>query len=230
MPKDVPKQPRRKKDTPKDEDRRAVGKAVTERMRQRGLTVAEINRRTGLSETTIYAVIQVTGQPTKSTLALLSAVLNWRIDHLYNILWGRAHENVATESPLEENLAQVVRGLADIDTLREDEPASIKSQVTSATFRVAPPWGRSLSSPSASASQNLIETFSALSLRSWAIRKASLTFSIGSMWLSSGATSIAPLAIIRTAYRNDSSPGSPWAPNFVWAVSRRRKNSSKENG
>lgn len=120
MPKDVPKQPGRKKDTPKDEDRRAVGQAVTERMHQRGLTVAEINRRTGLSETTIYAVIQVTGQPTKSTLALLSAVLNWRIDHLHNILWGRANENVVTESPLEENLAQVVRGLADIDTLRED--------------------------------------------------------------------------------------------------------------
>ena len=32
--------------------------------------------------------------------------------------------------------------------------------------------------------------------------------SIGSMWLSSGATSIAPSAISRTAYRNDSSPGS----------------------
>lgn len=120
MPKDVPKQPGRKKRTPKDEDRRAVGKAVTERMHQRGLTVAEINRRTGLSETTIYAVIQVTGQPTKSTLALLSAVLNWRIDHLYNILWGRAQENVVPESPLEEDLAQVLRGLADIDTLRED--------------------------------------------------------------------------------------------------------------
>lgn len=118
--KDAPKKPRRKKDAPKDEDRRAVGSAATERMNQLGLTVAEINRRTGLSETTIYAIINVTGQPTKSTLALLSAVLDWRIDHLYNILWGRAHENVATVSPLEENLAQAVRGLADIDTLRGD--------------------------------------------------------------------------------------------------------------
>lgn len=117
---DAPRKPGRKKDAPKDEDRRGVGTAVTERMHQRGLSVAEINRRTGLSETTIYAVIQATGQPTKSTLALLSAVLNWRINHLYNILWGRAHENVAAESPLEENLAQVVRGLADIDTLRGD--------------------------------------------------------------------------------------------------------------
>ncbi|MBV9380991.1 MAG: helix-turn-helix transcriptional regulator [Streptosporangiaceae bacterium] len=118
--KDAPKKPRRKKDAPKDEDRQAVGMAVTERMHQLGLTVAEINRRTGLSETTIYAVIQVTGQPTKSTLALLSAVLDWRINHLYNILQGRAHENVVTESPLEKNLAQLVRGLADIDTLRGD--------------------------------------------------------------------------------------------------------------
>jgi transcriptional regulator with XRE-family HTH domain len=120
LPKDAPEKPRRKKDAPKDENRQAVGTAVTERMHQLGLTVAEINRRTGLSETTIYAVIQITGQPTKSTLALLSAVLDWRINHLYNILQGRAHENVVTESPLEKNLAQLVRGLADIDTLRED--------------------------------------------------------------------------------------------------------------
>lgn len=118
--KNAPKKPRRKKDVPKDEDRQAVGTAVTERMHQLRLTVAEINRRTGLSETTIYAVIQVTGQPTKSTLALLSAVLEWRIDHLYNILQGRAHENVVAESALEKNLAQVVRGLADMDTLRAD--------------------------------------------------------------------------------------------------------------
>ena len=121
MPKDAPEQ---KKHAPKAAakyaDRQAVSAAVTERMHQLGLTAAEINRRTGLSETTIYAVIQVTGQPTKSTLALLSAVLDWRINHLYNILQGRAHENIVTESPLEKNLAQLVRGLADIDTLQED--------------------------------------------------------------------------------------------------------------
>jgi len=121
LPKDAPEQ---KKHAPKAaakyEDRQAVSAAVTERMHQLGLTAAEINRRTGLSETTIYAVIQVTGQPTKSTLALLSVVLDWRINHLYNILQGRAHENIVTESPLEKNLAQLVRGLAGIDTLQED--------------------------------------------------------------------------------------------------------------
>jgi len=118
--KDAPKKPRRKKDAPRDEDRQKVGVAVADRIRDRGLTVAEINRRTGLSESTIYAVIQVTGQPTKSTLALLSAVLDWPINYLYNILQGRGHENAVTESPLERNLAQLVRGLADIDTLRGD--------------------------------------------------------------------------------------------------------------
>jgi hypothetical protein len=121
LPKDAPEQKKRApKAAAKYEDRQAVSTAVTERMHQLGLTVAEINRCTGLSETTIYAVIQVTGQPTKSTLALLSVVLDWRINHLYNILQGRAHENVVTESPLEKNLAQLVRGLADINTLRED--------------------------------------------------------------------------------------------------------------
>ncbi len=122
MSKDAPKQrpKRKKKDPPKDENRRAVSTAVTERMGELGLTVTEINKRTGLSETTIYAVTQVTGLPTKSTLALLSVVLDWPINHLHNILWDRAHENTATESPLEENLAQLVRKLADIDTLRGD--------------------------------------------------------------------------------------------------------------
>jgi cyanate lyase len=108
------------KDAPKEDDRRAVSTAVTDRMRELGFSVAEIRRRTGLSETTIHAVIQRTGQPTKSTLALLSAVLDWRINHLYNILHGRPHENVAPASPLEKNLAQLARRLADIDTLRED--------------------------------------------------------------------------------------------------------------
>jgi cyanate lyase len=121
LPKDAPERKQRApKAAAKHEDRQAVSTAVTERMRQLGLTVAEINRRTGLSETTIYAVIQVTGQPTKSTLALLSAVLDWRINHLYNILRGRAHENIVPESPLEKNLAQLVSGLAGIGTLRED--------------------------------------------------------------------------------------------------------------
>ena len=60
--------------------------------------------------------------------------------------------------------------------------------------------------------QNLTETFKALPVRSRAMRKASPTSSIGSMWLSSGDTSIAASAISRTAYRNDSRPGSPWAP------------------
>ena len=60
--------------------------------------------------------------------------------------------------------------------------------------------------------QNLMETFKALPVRSRAMRKASPISSIGSMWLSNGDTSIAASAISRTAYRNDSRPGSPWAP------------------
>jgi len=47
--------------------------------------------------------------------------------------------------------------------------------------------------------QNLMETFNALPVRIRAMRKASPTSSIGSMWLSSGDTSIAASAISRTA-------------------------------
>ena len=120
MPRDAPKKMQRKKDAPKGGDWQAVGPAVIERMQQLGLSVTAIRKLSGLSETTIYDVIQVRGRPRKSTLALLSAVLDWRIDHLDNILQGRAHENVMTESPLEKNLAQVIRGLADLNTLRAD--------------------------------------------------------------------------------------------------------------
>jgi cyanate lyase len=116
LSKDAPE----RNNAPKAAGRQAVSTAVTERMRELGLSVAEIRRRTGLSETTIHAVIQKTGQPTKSTLALLSAVLDWRINHLDNILHGRSQENVTLASPLEQDLAQLARGLANIDTLRED--------------------------------------------------------------------------------------------------------------
>jgi len=91
-----------------------------DRIHELGFTVAEISRRTGQSETTIHAVIQGKGQPTRSTLALLSAGLDWQIDHLDNILHGIPHEDAESASPLERNLAQLARGLAEIDTLRED--------------------------------------------------------------------------------------------------------------
>jgi predicted transcriptional regulator len=110
----------KQKDALNADDRRAVSTAVTSRMRELGLTVVEINRRTGLSETTIHGVIQGNSKPTKSTLALLSVVLDWQIGHLYNILRGRPHENVTPDSPLERSLAQLASGLAGIDTLRED--------------------------------------------------------------------------------------------------------------
>ena len=60
MPEDAPKNPRRKKDAPTDENRRNVAEAVTEGMAEHKLTVAEISRLTGLSETTIYAVTKRT--------------------------------------------------------------------------------------------------------------------------------------------------------------------------
>jgi len=104
----------------KDDNRRAVSSAVTDRMRELGITVAEIRRRTGQSETTIHGVIQRKGRPAKSTLTLLSAGLDWQLNHLDNILHGRLHENVVPASPLERYLAEIAHVLTDINTLRED--------------------------------------------------------------------------------------------------------------
>lgn len=106
---------------PEDEDWRAVSTAVTERMREIGVTAAEIHRRTGMSEKTFYDVTLIRGRPTRSTLTLLSLFLEWREDHLYNILRGRADENTARESPAERYLVQLVQEkLTGIDTLREE--------------------------------------------------------------------------------------------------------------
>lgn len=87
-------------------------------------------------------------------------------------------------------------------------PRDARSPAVAAFVRAACTVAATVPAPG----QNLMETFSALPVRSRAMRKASPTSSIGSMWLSSGDTSIAASAISRTAYRNDSRPGSPWAP------------------
>jgi cyanate lyase len=104
----------------KDDNRRAVSSAVTDRMRELGITVAEIRRRTGQSETTIHGVIRGKGRPTKSTLTLLSVGLDWQRNHLDNILQGTPHKNAVPAPPLEGYLAKIARELADINTLRED--------------------------------------------------------------------------------------------------------------
>jgi transcriptional regulator with XRE-family HTH domain len=107
-------------DTPEDYNLGAVSKALTDRIDELGLTAAQICKRAGMSETTIHKIIQMKGPASKSTLALLSLMLGWQESHLHNIMLGKPNENAVPASPLEENLAQLARGLADIDTLRVD--------------------------------------------------------------------------------------------------------------
>lgn len=110
----------RQKHAPTEADRQAVIRAVNDRMNELRINPRDINELTGQSETTIYAVLNGTGSPTRSTLSLLSAGLGWRINHLDNILHGRSQENAAPLSTMEQDLAQLIRKMADFDTLRDD--------------------------------------------------------------------------------------------------------------
>jgi transcriptional regulator with XRE-family HTH domain len=105
------------KDTAATGDRWAVSEAVRERMAQRGLSTAEIARRSGLSETTIRDITYGTNRHNKSTLVAISAVLGWPPDYLTNILRGEPGKNVTPVSQLEAHLARLAEG---IGALRED--------------------------------------------------------------------------------------------------------------
>ena len=94
------------KDAPEHEDWVAVGHAVSERMRRRGISLAYLARDTGLSETTIRYLDKPTSRHNKSTLVALSAVLGWRYDYLTNILHGAPHQNDSAASRMESHLVE----------------------------------------------------------------------------------------------------------------------------
>jgi lambda repressor-like predicted transcriptional regulator len=82
------------------EDWAAVSQAVTARLSERGMSIAELARESGLSETTIRYVGK--GR-TESMLVAISAVLGWRYDHLRNILHGESHKNPQAPQATEES-------------------------------------------------------------------------------------------------------------------------------
>ena len=73
----------------------AVGTVVRERMRELGMSTAELAREAGLSETTIRYLGQSreANWHRRSTLVVMSAVLRWRYDHLANVLHGEPYRN-----------------------------------------------------------------------------------------------------------------------------------------
>jgi len=102
------------------EARAEVARVINERMGQLGLSLADLQERSGLSPNTVRSITEETGDHNKSTWVAASSGLDWRWDHLLNILDGRADKNVPAQSPLETHLAKLADGLAEMSALRQD--------------------------------------------------------------------------------------------------------------
>lgn len=98
--------------------RAEVARVVSGRMKQLGVSAAELRRRSGLSVNTIRGITEGASKPHKSTWIAISAVLDWPWDYLVNILNGRSDKNAA--SPLERHLSAMADRLGAMDGLRED--------------------------------------------------------------------------------------------------------------
>jgi Bacterial regulatory proteins, gntR family/Cro/C1-type HTH DNA-binding domain len=98
-------------------DQEPVLRALRDRMRELGMSTAELARRTGLSETTIRGI----GHPGKTNgvaLTAISAVLRWRYDYLTNIARGVPEKNVRITPPPSVTLERAVR--AELEPLKEE--------------------------------------------------------------------------------------------------------------
>ena len=104
---------------PENEDWAAVGRAIRERMRERGISATYLAQETGLSPTTIRHIGEpTTRRRTRSTLVAISAVLEWRYDHLTNILHGEPQRNSSAASPLEPYFGNLLR--SEVGPVKEE--------------------------------------------------------------------------------------------------------------
>lgn len=103
------------KDAEEHEDWAAVDRAVKARLRDVGMSLAQLARDTALSETTIRYIGE--GGGTEAPLVAIAAVLDWPLDYLRNILHGESHKNVqavpgtaeSSESILEPHFRKLLR-------------------------------------------------------------------------------------------------------------------------
>ena len=89
----------------------AVAAALRERMDERGMTMTDLAKRSGVSLTTVRELVHVlnTRRRQPRTLSSLSTALGWPADHLGTVLRGRA-----SAAPPINDLAAVRRELHDL--------------------------------------------------------------------------------------------------------------------
>ena len=121
------------KDAPGNEDWVAVGRAIRDRMLERGMSASQLAQETGLSPMTIRHIGESDNRRTKSTLVAISAVLEWRYDHLTNILQGEPEKNLPVVSPLEQHLEDLLR--AEFAPVKE-EVAGVRDIVRDIAMKI----------------------------------------------------------------------------------------------
>jgi hypothetical protein len=105
----------------------AARDAMFDRMAEKGLSVAELAALTGQSETTIRsfgkterddktAGADKIKRANKSTLALISVMLDWKHDHLWNIAQGEPEKN--SGSTMEIAYARTLRQMKEYNSLK----------------------------------------------------------------------------------------------------------------
>jgi hypothetical protein len=110
-----------------DGDWVAVGEAVTERLREKHMSISYLARETGLSQTTIRYLGKPTKKHNKSTLVAISGVLGWHHNHLLNILRGQPEKNIRNpaDSPVEAYFENLLS--AEIGPMREEVAELVKA-------------------------------------------------------------------------------------------------------
>jgi lambda repressor-like predicted transcriptional regulator len=132
------------KDATGHEDWSAVDRAIKDELRERDMPLAELARKTGLSENTIRYMGESSGG-TESPLVAIAAVLDWPLDYLRNILHGEPEKNVqdpaetpdssesVTDSPLEKilrtELGPVKRDIAALRGIVHRDVAALRGIV-----------------------------------------------------------------------------------------------------
>ncbi|TWP51253.1 XRE family transcriptional regulator [Lentzea tibetensis] len=83
------------------QDWTALGRAITDRLEEQGMTMTDLANKSGVSLTTVRELVHVlnTRKRNPRTLAALSEALSWPSDHLTKVLRGQTN---AAEAPKSE--------------------------------------------------------------------------------------------------------------------------------
>jgi hypothetical protein len=95
-----------------------VGVIIRERMRELGVSTAQLARDTGLSETTIRYIGRPDRGHRRNALVAIAAALRWRHDHLTNILYGHPEKNTTTRTSGWAGLERLLH--AEVGLLKDD--------------------------------------------------------------------------------------------------------------